>query len=81
VQYADGMQLEVTTETNEITNVFAGTSTDSGDWLLLPGDSAPILLWDSLDSPTMPDVANLLSLLPPDLWGPDWATAFPPEFT
>jgi hypothetical protein len=64
VQYADGMQLEVTTETNEITNVFAGTSTESGDWLLLPGDSTPILLWDSLDSPTMPDVANLPGLLP-----------------
>jgi hypothetical protein len=27
----------------------------------------------------MPDISNLLSLLPPDLWGPDWATAFPPE--
>lgn len=79
VQYTNGMQLEVTTATNEITNVFAGTSTESGDWLLLPGDSTPILLWDSLNSPSMPDVANLLSLLPPDLWGPDWASAFPPE--
>lgn len=79
VQYANGMQVEVTTETNEITNVFAGTSTESGDWLLLPGDSTPVLLWDSLPSPSIPDVANLLSLFPPDLWGPDWATAFPPE--
>jgi hypothetical protein len=79
VQYADGMQIEVTTDTNEITNVFAGTSTESGDWLLMPGDSTPVLLWDSLPSPSIPDISNLLSLLPPDLWGPDWATAFPPE--
>jgi hypothetical protein len=78
VQYANGMQTEVTTATNEITNVWAGNSTESGDWLLLPGDSTPILLWDSLPSPSMPDVADLLSLLPPDLWAPDWATAFPP---
>jgi hypothetical protein len=79
VHYADGMQIEVTTATNAFTNVFAGTSTESGDWLLMPGDSTPILLWDSLPTPSMPDISNLLSLLPPDLWGPDWATAFPPE--
>jgi hypothetical protein len=78
VQYANGMQIEVTTGTNEFTNVFAGTSTESGDWLLMPGDSTPILLWDSLPSPSIPEVSDLLSLLPPDLWGPDWASAFPP---
>ena len=79
VQYASGLQIEVTTETGKLTNVFEGTSTGSGDWLIMPGDSTPILLWDSLPTPSMPDVSGVFSTLPPDLWGPDWATAFPPE--
>ena len=78
VQYASGLQIEVTTDTGKFTNVFEGTSTESGDWLIMPGDSTPILLWDSLPTPSMPDVSSLLGDLPPDLWGPDWATAFPP---
>jgi hypothetical protein len=77
VQYADGHQIEVTTDTGQFTNVFDGTSTESGDWLVLPGDSTPIVLWDSLPTPSMPDVSDIFSVLPPDLWGPDWATAFP----
>ena len=79
VQYASGLQTEVTTETGKFTNVFEGTSTGSGDWLIMPGASTPILLWDSLPSPSMPDLSGVFSTLPPDLWGPDWATAFPPE--
>jgi hypothetical protein len=78
VQYANGLQADVTTYTNEFTNVYEGTSTESGDWLILPGDSTPILLWDSLPSPSIPDLSQFFSALPPDLWGPDWTTAFPP---
>jgi hypothetical protein len=78
VQYPSGLQIEVTTETNQFTNVFENTSTGSGDWLVLPGDSTPILLWDTLPTPSIPDVSGIFSVLPPDLWGPDWATAFPP---
>jgi hypothetical protein len=77
VQYASGLQIEVTTDTNEFTNVFESASGESGDWLISPGDSTPILLWDSLPTPSIPDVSDLFSVLPPDVWGPDWATAFP----
>jgi hypothetical protein len=78
VQYANGSQIEVTTDTGEFTNVFDGTSTESGDWLVMPGDATPIVLWDSLPTPSMPDISDIFSVLPPDAWGPDWTSAFPP---
>jgi hypothetical protein len=80
VNYPSGTELEVTDYTGHFLNVFESSATGSGDWVQLPGQAGYTLLWDSLSTPSMPDLADLSTIVfPPDSWGPDLASAFPPE--
>lgn len=80
VNYPSGTQIDVTDYTGHFTNLLESSTTGSGDWILLPGQTSYTMLWDSLSSPNMPALAEVFATaFPPDVWGPDLASAFPPE--